>query len=331
MRKEDTTLKKRRLQQAQDAISAILSEKEFRITKELKYGRRFLIAKVAKGSGKAIFKICLFTNSLDRRTNGKFAREILFLQFIGASRHTVLKKSVPPVYHSGLDPRSWYIREYLTGDTQNVDGGDIRFKPSFFNEKNLNWLIKFFTTLQGIKNRELPPKLRSYLLRSVNFNKQIWTFIKPHFELIEGYLRMPGVSKRFGKIVKEYIPAYNQATRVLSHQEPYSSHFIKSNGRITLIDWENVNWANPVHDMVILWMRAYDHPAWQKKFYLKFKKHYQRYRDFDRLWKLETFTQSCFNIISYYFHYDTKDLKGLAQFSSQKIKEILKDEFSIHD
>jgi hypothetical protein len=324
MRQEDPALKKKRVKEAQVAISNILIKEGYRIIEEIKYGPRFLIAEVAKGNKMAMLKICLFTKSLDKRTNDKFSREILFLKFVGNSKYSALKKSVPKVHASGLSPRAWYIREYYTGDTQNIEGGDIRFKKAFFNEKNLVWLVEFFSTLQKIKDKELPPELRKYLLRAANFNKQIWEFIKPHFELIEGYLRMPGVSKKFGKIVKDYIPSYNQATRVLSHQEPYSSHFIKNNGQFTLIDWENVNWANPVHDMVILWMRAYDHPAWQKKFYQNFKKHYRNYKDFDKLWEMETFIQSCFNIISYYFHYDTKDLKGLAKFSEQKIKEILK-------
>ncbi|PIS42802.1 MAG: hypothetical protein COT24_01580 [Candidatus Kerfeldbacteria bacterium CG08_land_8_20_14_0_20_40_16] len=331
MRKKDVALEKKRLQEAQDAISDILIKEGFRIIKGIKYGPRFLIAEVAKGNKRGLFKICLFAKSFDPKTNSKLSREILFLEFVNNSEYTSLKKSVPTMYTSGTNSRSWYIREYLFGDTQNINGSNIRFKRSFFNDKNLNWLIKFFSTLQKIKNRELPPGLRKYLLRSADFNKQIWVFIKPHFKLIEGYLRMPGVSKRFSKIVKEYIPTYNQASRVLSHQEPYPSHLIKNNGQFTLIDWENVNWANPVHDMVILWMRAYDHPAWQKKLYFNFKEYYRNYDDFDRLWEIETFIQSCFNIISYYFHNDTKDLGGLAKFSDRKIKEILEDDFRIHN
>ncbi|PIY96881.1 MAG: hypothetical protein COY66_02470 [Candidatus Kerfeldbacteria bacterium CG_4_10_14_0_8_um_filter_42_10] len=323
MRKENPKIKKQRLQAAQDAINDILLKEGYRIIKELKYGPRFLLAEVTKRNQRALLKVCLFTNTLDKRTNLKFSREILFLKFLARSKYRFLKKSVPKIYASGLVPRTWYIREYWPGKTQNVEGGDIRFKPSFFNKDNLDWVFKFFSALQSIKKKELPAELRKLLHRSYNFNRQLWRYLEPHFELIEGYLRQPGVTQQFRRTIKEYIPAYNRATQVLSHQEPYSAHFIKNDGGFTLIDWENINWVNPVHDPVALWMRAYDHPAWQHQLYLKFKRHYRNLRQFDELWIIETFTQSCFNIVSYYFHHDTEDLQGLAMFSEKKIKEIL--------
>ena len=94
-----------------------------------------------------------------------------------------------------------------------------------------------------------------------------------------------------------------------------------------LIDWENIGWGNPNHDPAVLWMRSSDHPAWQKKLYSKFKKHYWHYKRFDDLWTIEILIQSVFNLISYYFYPDKKDIAQLVKFSDQKIREILTGNF----
>jgi len=325
---ENTKLKRKRLQIARHTISDILKEEGFKITKRIKFGPRFFVAQGIKNGKISLFKICLFTHSVDHDTNDNFSREISFLNFVGNSNLSFLKKSTPQVSAHGLEPRSWYVREYLKGKAQNIKGGNVRFKKSFFNQKNLNWIIKFFTSLQSIKRKRLPVDFQR-LLYPPDFNKHLWIFIKLHLNKLDQYFKSPGITKPIISRFKKYISLYNKSPQVLSHKEPYSCHFLKKENRFLLIDWENINWANPAHDPVVIWMRAYEHQKWQNTLYQRFRNRYQDQKNFDLMWTMEVFIQSFFNVISYQFYHDQKDLEGLTKFSDKKTKEILNNDFKI--
>lgn len=90
-----------------------------------------------------------------------------------------------------------------------------------------------------------------------------------------------------------------------------------------MIDWENIGWSLPTHDIVTMWMRANRHPAWQRQLYNRFKKLNRSYKKFDDLWTITVLTQSVFNVIAFHFYKDKKDFVGLANYSSKNIHAIL--------
>ena len=330
MPKETTSVKNQRFNIARDIIKDILFTADFKVTKKIKFGPRYYVAEGILNHRKTVFKICLFSDSVDHLTNEKFSREILFLNFIKQSSSNYLKATVPHLHAFGLKPRAWYIREYLYGQAENIAGGNVKFKNRFFNQRNLGSIIKLFTSLQSIKRPDLPGNFQK-LLYPPDFTKHLWRFIRPHWQRIEHYMKWPGLASLIKKEFKRYAPIYNHAPHVLAHQEPYAPHFLKIKNGFHLIDWENVGWSNPTHDIVVLWMRAYQHPEWQKQLYQRFKRYWHHYKKFDDLWTIEVLIQSVFNVIGWHFYNDKQDFKGLVKFSDKKIREILANNFKIYN
>lgn len=329
-RRETAKTKQKRLDIARHIIKNILTHEGFLITKKIKFGPRYFVAKGIHRKQPAIFKICLFSDSVDHLTNEKFSREILFLNYIQCSRFNKVKKAAPYVFASGINPRAWYIREYIKGQAQNISGGNVRFKKNFFDQKNLAWFIALVIDLQQIRSIDLPKNFK-HLLYPPDFTKHLWRFISPHWQRIENYMKWPRISRLIKKEFKFHAPIYNKAPQVLAHQEPYSCHILKTRNRTRLIDWENIGWSNPTHDVVNIWMRAHQKPDWQKYLYQRFKRYYHHYKKFDELWTIEVLIQSVFNIIGYHFYNDKKDLVGLVKFSGKKIREILTGNFNIYN
>jgi len=327
---ETTKTKKERLKVARHIIRETISDEDFRVTKKIKFGPRYYVAQGTYCKLPSIFKICLFSDSVDHLTNEKFSREIHFLNFIQRSKFNKVKKAAPYVYASGIRPRAWYIRENIIGPSYNIGGGNVKFKDSFFTAKSLEWFFDLEMNLQQIKKRELPNNFKK-LLYPPDFTKHLWRFISPHWQLIEKYMRWPGIARLIKKKFRFYAPIYNKAPQVLAHQEPYSCHILKTNKDLRLIDWENVGWSNPTHDIVTLWMRANKKPDWQKQLYYRFKKNRHNYKKFDELWTIEVLIQSVFNIIGYHFYDNKKDIIRLVKFSDKKIREILADNFKIYN
>ena len=330
MAKETDHTKKARLATARHIIQDILTYEDFTVTKKIKFGPRYYVTKGIYNKQPAIFKICLFSDSVDHLTNEKFSREILFLNFIQRSKFNQVKKAAPSVFASGIKPRAWYIREHIDGQAQNISGGNVRFKKDFFNSKSLDWLTGIIVDLQRIHSADLPNNFKR-LLYPPDFTKHLWRFISPHWQRIENYMKWPGVAKLIRKEFRLYAPIYNKAPRVLAHQESYSCHILKTKRQFRLIDWENVGWANPAHDPVVVWMRAHHNPAWQKQFYQRFKRHRLKYKKFNDLWTIEVLIQSVFNVISIHFYKNKNDIINLVKFSDKKIREILTDNFKIYN
>ncbi|MFA6099139.1 MAG: hypothetical protein WC808_06420 [Patescibacteria group bacterium] len=319
-----------RLDAVRQIAKDIISWEDFKIIKKIRFGPRYFIAEGLRNKQKCVFKICLYTDSIDHLTNEKFSREILFLNFIQYSKFHQVKSVTPRIQAFGLKPRAWYMREYLSGKFYNVNGGNIRFKKTFFTKPNLDWFVKTFTNLQSIKPADLPVNLKKFLYRP-DFTRNLWRFISPHWQKIEQYMKWPGVSRLIKIEFTKYASIYNTAPQVLAHQEPYSCHFLRTQQRLHVIDWENIGWSNPNHDPVVLWMRAYNDPGWQKILYQKFRKKYAGYKEFDDLWIIEVLIQSVFNIISYYFYEDKKDIQEMVSFSDKKIREILTNTFKLYN
>ncbi|MDP2685189.1 MAG: hypothetical protein Q8P20_09220 [bacterium] len=307
---------------AKQLIKEITAENNFKIIKRIKFGPRYFVAKGKYQGKNALFKLCLFPQSYDHLTNEKFSREILFLNFIQNSKYSDIKKAIPHIYASNINTRAWYIREFLDSQAQNINNGNIRFVNSFFTIKNLNWFKKTFTQLQKIKSKKLPRNFKKLLFPPQTL-EYLWRFIGPFHKNLDNSLKHPGATKKIHQLFKEYSKVYKTATRILGHQEVYSSHILYSDNYIKLIDWENIGWSLPTHDIVTIWMRAHKHPAWQnklKKYYFSQNKKTKKNK---QLWDITVLMQSTFNVISYHYYHDKTDFTPLARYSAKIINKIL--------
>jgi aminoglycoside phosphotransferase (APT) family kinase protein len=91
---------------------------------------------------------------------------------------------------------------------------------------------------------------------------------------------------------------------VLTHYEPYASHFFRHDRtEFYMIDWENVDCGDPAHDISVIWQRAFRHPKWQKTLWHAFRRVTPYPRQFDELFKVEIILQGISNLD--YFHRTT--------------------------
>jgi len=308
---------------ARQLIKEITTGNNFKITKRIRFGPRFFVAEGKYQGHTALFKLCLFPKSYDHLTNEKFSREIIFLNFIQDSKYSDLKKATPRIYASDIGTRAWYIREYLDGQAQNINNGNIRFINKFFTTKNYNWFIKTTSQLQKIKSQELPRNFKQLLFPPQTL-KYLWRFIGKFHKYLDKFVKFPGATKKIHQQFIENGKIYRTAPRILAHQEIYSPHILCSNKYIKLIDWENIGWALPTHDIVTMWMRAHKHPAWQNKLKKYFLKTYKNTKNINKLWDITVLMQSTYNVISYHYYFDKKDFRPLAEYSAQMINKILK-------
>ena len=308
-------------------IKRLLANQSFTITKRIKFGPRYFVTEGNLAGVKALFKICLYPKSYDHLTNEKFSREILFLNFVNQSNYSILKSAIPKVYASSVGTRAWYFREYLIGKTYNINDGNIRFVNSFFTKKNLDWFTQTFTELQSINKKDLPIEFKRLLFPPQKLS-YLWRFIGPYYLRIEKFIGIKGGTAQIKNLFKKYGTMYSSAPRVLAHQEVYAPHVLKEKNHIKMIDWENIGWSLPTHDLVTMWMRASRHPAWQRQLYKRFKRFHHHYKRFDDLWTITVLTQSVFNIIAFHFYKDKKDFVGLAKYSAKKIRAILTNTFT---
>ncbi|XOU94223.1 MAG: hypothetical protein ACNFW9_05255 [Candidatus Kerfeldbacteria bacterium] len=308
---------------ARKIIKEITNERSFVTTERIRFGPRYFVAKGNYQKYTSLFKIALYPKSYDHLTNEKFSREILFLNIIQNSKFKNLKKSIPHIYDSSIKTRAWYFREYLTGKVQNINGGNIRFKDSFFTTAHLNWFINAFSELQNITLKDLPLQFKKLLYPHQTL-EYLWRFISPDYKTLEKFIGIPGSTKDIHNIFLKNSKIYKNAPKVLAHQEVYSPHIININGQLKMIDWENIGWATPTNDIVAMWMRAHNHPNWQKKLKKSFQNKYKKYKQFDQLWDITVLVQSVYNVISYHHYFDKKDFEALAIFSGKMVKQILK-------
>lgn len=295
------------------------------IKKILRVGKRFFVADVRFQGKRALFKTCVYPKSSDPWTNKKFGREILFLQFLAGSRHHAARAFAPRIYRGSTQTRAWYVREYINGTVYNINGGNIRFRPSFFTRANALAILRGFRDLQGIKKGELPKTLRSRLKRHDQM-KTIRALLDPNWKHIARYLHDTRATRDLPAILDSRQRIFDHTPAVLTHQEPYASHFIKNSGTLRLIDWENIAWANPVHDFTNLWMRSSDHPSWQNMLKRAAQRDTRRALDahFEDVWETSIFIKALFNVLSFPSYPKKTDFRSLHALSQHIVREELR-------
>ncbi|MFA5134953.1 MAG: phosphotransferase [Patescibacteria group bacterium] len=326
MIKGTTATKRRHRERARRVIRELHRGERFIPIKKIKFGSRYYIAVGKKDGQQALFKTSIYPRSCDHLTNQKFAREILFLRYINSSPHKLLRQSAPLILSSEIGPRAWYIREYVGGKPQNINGGNIRFVPSFFTEDRQRWLLNLLRELHSIREKDLPSNFKRLLYAPQTLN-YLWQFIGPNLPLVESFIRWPNAGLLIRREFKRYGPVYRTTRRVLAHQELYAPHMLEAGGRPKIIDWENVGWASIMKDVVTVWMRASRHSAWQRSLHSKFKRQYRGFKNFDELWNATVFVQAVFNVIGFNYYPDKRDFRELARFSGVTLTAMLKKRY----
>ncbi|MDD5567121.1 MAG: phosphotransferase [Patescibacteria group bacterium] len=319
----DLAVKKQQLSLARSSRIKLLAKYKLRLIKVHRNGPRFYVAHCWLGKRPVIFKMCLFAHSLDPRTNEGLKREAVTLKYFHTHKLGLLGQTTPDVAFYGASGRTWYIREHLVGQCQSVRGSNFVFRPSFFTKSTADWLVDFFINLHRA-SKVLPQSMKGvYARHTLKTNLRLINWPK-----VPQIIPLPNATDRIKSWFSKQERLFDSNQNVLTHYEPYASHFFYAKQKhFKIIDWENVDWGSPAHDLSIIWNRAFEHPAWQKYLVNKFSKLTSSRRVFKRLFETETILQGLSNIDYFYRTsqpVEKKLKKKAIAFYQKNILEILK-------
>lgn len=194
-------------------------------------------------------------------------REAIFLK----SAPSYLAPLVPSIYDFGQEEngRFWYLVEWVKPGKPQLSGdSDFIMPDTFFTRDNLAWGLNVLSALR-LFSGEVP----SLFAREIS---------ETAYELADYRALLEPLGKKFFDRnvlaqVKIFLntaePVYQRANRTaVTHHEFYGSQILSSGKSIKLADWENVGWGHPLRDFTSLWIRSFEHPAWQEKFLDNFRK-----------------------------------------------------------
>lgn len=310
----------------------IIDKYNLKITDELRLGMRYYIAEAKKGKQKVIFKINLQNRNDSLGTQQSYKqlrREIEFLSFIKKdSENSFLISALPDILYSGIgENRIWYIKKYADGQIQSYKDSAFLFRQSFFNKKNIEWLINFINGFEKISKNKKVKKLKNlYQLTLLDYKNFV---AKPSEKINKIYFSNFNVSAAVDKFLKIREKRFNQSQNILCHFEPYAAHFIKQKNGFCVIDWENIGWGNIAHDISIIWNRAFLRPIWQKELLSELDKNLKD-DNFKELFEIEILIQSLGNLVFWHYNKNKNELpfrKKYINFAKKNILDILNNKF----
>ena len=246
----------------------IFTKEKFEPQKFFRKGPRVYVIGVRlqrNGGLEAVFKSPFHSDQT--LTNLHLRREAFFLQSAPAD----LQKFLPAIYDFGQDGggRFWYLVEWVKpGKPQTSGKSDFVIVDNFFTQGNLIWCLNTLAALRRISG-DIPAGFAKEIAKTGYSLKDYRGMMEP--------LGRKFFDRKVLAAVKKLLDAaesiYDRANRTtITHHEFYGSQILSSGKTFKLADWENVGWGNPLRDFTSLWIRAYEHPAWQKKFLEGFRK-----------------------------------------------------------
>lgn len=227
------------------------------------------------------------------RLSEKLRREAVFLA--GVPKY--LAPHLPKVFNFGQLKRGqfWYLAEWVwPGKSQSVGDSNFLMESKFFTQKNLNWALKVLSGLRRFSANP-PQPIKKELSATVYDLKSYRRLLEPQgrkfFDL--------ATWERVKNFLDQAAPIYNRVNRTtITHHEFYGSQILSSGRSLKLTDWENVGWGHPLRDFTTLWIRAFEHPAWQKRFLKGFKESLRlNEKDFGILFGVEKILQNFGNLV----------------------------------
>ncbi|MBI5037513.1 MAG: phosphotransferase [Candidatus Kerfeldbacteria bacterium] len=300
-------------------ITALMEEKKFHLTQIRSRGPRYFLASGTYHGRPAIFKMTIRPIAQERLTNEKLGREYLFLSTIQKLR-SPLSRATPRVWHGGISPHAWYIREEIRGTGALQPHNETKYVNSFFNQSSQRQIGTTLASLQQQKISVFPKSFQS-LLYSPQLPSFLWKFIAPYAQLVDTFMQQPGFAASCRPYFMAADKVFKRAPRVLAHQELYPAHFLRAGKQWKIIDWENIGWALPTYDYVAMWLRAHERPRWQAAWQKHYEHAYRHYPDAKRLWDMTVFIQSLFNVVGYHFYPRRAHFSHLARAAAKQLRQ----------
>jgi hypothetical protein len=246
-------------------IAEITKKHQLEFSQIIRLNSRFLVIKGQKQGQEVVLKIITSNNQYNQdKIGGSLTREAEFLKFLQDHGSNSIKHSLNQIIDYQRTEHSWYLKNWLNGRPQNIIGSGWLFRNDFFNDQNLSNLNNFYQELYQLSD-ELTPSLLLKFRRSnlESYEKYIdWQNLVNFY----GLGKLP--IKRFIPQIKTFLNGhrrmFDSQQLVINHFEPYADHLLTFQGKLFIIDWENVGYGDVAHDPVVIWQRAFDKPLWQK-------------------------------------------------------------------
>jgi hypothetical protein len=288
-------------------VLKVLKDNHFKPVEVLRYGPRFICLVVKTGNRIGMFKMVL---PVDERTPANTPPDYKWTEFeaIEALERRLLKEALFLQFFSqqlgeaGFEPQIialsegtpvWSVRTFIKERPMSAWDSNFILSPRFYQHVTPRQAVEFFHKLHQL-SPAVPQSLTEYikafvstLTNSNRFERSVARAkAMPEFAGLADHL-----AERFAAVQ----PRYADYTRVITQYEPYGCHLFLVNGKLGLIDWENIGWGHPLQDLSVLWMRCFDDPEWQAE-YIRVMDEYGYFEGNGRLyWESELIIQGFAN------------------------------------
>ena len=290
----------------------------------LRLGPRFFIASCTKEKEDALLKVCLepYAPAPGLKTAPKsMLQEAKILSFL-ERRQSRFADSLPHVYgFSRPSGYAWMVRRYEHGKTFQRGKSNFLFSRSFFTRKRGEEILSFLASLHTQTNT-LPHTLRKQLrIHTLSDYEQCIPWKQALSQTKERTL-----ARRVSRALKKFQNTFNNAPRVLTHHELYPAHIQKKkNGTLSFIDWENIGLNNPLHDALLVWIRSFEYPRWQKWFLRRTRELLLPNNTFHDIFYAEVIMQSLGNLNFFLGNSLTKEEKTVKKQAVSFFVKLLKN------
>jgi hypothetical protein len=285
----------------------ILDQNHFTPVRVLRYGPRFICLEVRSGERRGMFKMVL---PVSERTAAiappdykwteyervdllekRLLKEALFLQFF--SQQLGGSGFEPQIIALSETSPVWSLRTYIDSRPMSAWDSNFIFSQRFYKQVTPRQAVDFFHKLHRLSD-DIPQSLAdlvkvftSTLVNTSRFDRSVKrAATMPQFA---------AAAERLRECFAAATPRYRDYRRVITQYEPYSCHLFVVDGKLGLIDWENVGWGHPLQDLSVLWMRCFEAPEWQSE-YVRVMEEYGYFEGNGRLfWESELLIQSFAN------------------------------------
>lgn len=189
--------------------------------------------------------------------------EIEMARFLD-SKAADIPQIAPHLILANVEGEPWYTSEHLREGWLGMD-----VSPFFYNLENLRAVdpASVFNGIEVLQQLSDDPDVPDWLTRedraqtnNPNVSTSAISYLSERSEC------------EAEKITRAYVKALEvrkQQPRVLKHGEVYPPHIFVQEGdeHAQFIDWENASLGDPYSDHTAVWLRAFEEPEWQEKYY----------------------------------------------------------------
>lgn len=291
----------------------------YKTIKVFRNGPRYFVALIEdqKGHQFVIKKLLDASNSWARDA---LSKEILFTNWVVSLGDKSLASYFLNNHDFEVQGNSvWRVQAFCAGKFQNREPSPFLLSDSFSEDVSPVELSNFLSRLHAV-TASLPKQLTD----------RLGSFTLAEYEKFINWDDLPigvvgvDLNRKIRAFLDSETPTYNSSRRVLTHFEFYGPHILKREDKsLVIIDWENVGVSVESHDVVSIWLRAFQNSNWQEVFLSNFRKGLSSGSQFEAVFRVEVVLQSLGNI-AYFSRSDIdaeKNVKDLAiQFFVEQVR-----------